>query len=196
LPDDTREQVLLAAAELLAESGLESMKARAIADRAGLSVGSIYKLFGEIDDLVREVNLQTYRMFAEHHRTALELVSTSVTSPFDRLMVLARAYVDFVINNELRWMALLAFNARQTRPGSKDERSIRAELYAIVETVMSEIPGFTSEMASKKMTRALWAAVHGIVIFTLPNSTSDDPVGETLEQIEMIVGAVVRDASQ
>ena len=72
LTPEVREQALLTAGELLAEQGLKGMQARTIAARAGLSVGSIYKLFGDIDDLIRELNLRTYRDIEIHHSSALE----------------------------------------------------------------------------------------------------------------------------
>lgn len=196
LTEEQREQALEAAAGLLAEAGLEGMKARAIAARAGLSVGSIYKLFGDIDDLVRELNLATYREFAAQHRAALASASTPGAGIMDRLMALAQTYVSYVNRNEKRWMALLAFNRRQAAPPPREYIATENELFGIVETVLADIPHYSDARLRARSARAMWAAVHGIVVITLPNSAEPDPVEDTLFQIELVIGAVIRDAER
>jgi AcrR family transcriptional regulator len=193
LTQDARDRAFGVSCALMAERGIAGMQARTIAERSGLSIGSIYKLFGDIDDLIREVNLATYCEFAGHHRAALDAASSPGATVQVRLMALAKAYVDFVLSNEARWTALLSFNAKQEGEGPTAYKATRDELYAMVESVMCELPALADNMECAAMTRALWASVHGIVIFTLPNSVSDDPVAETLAHIERIVLAVVRD---
>jgi AcrR family transcriptional regulator len=193
LTQDARNKALQVSCTLMAERGIAGMQARTIAQRSGLSIGSIYKLFGDIDDLIREVNLATYREFAQHHSAALDAASKPGASVQIRLMALANAYVEFVLNNEARWTALLSFNANQQGEGPKAYKATRDQLYEMVESVMCELPDLSVGAECAAMTRALWASVHGIVIFTLPNSVSDDPVAETLAHIERIVSAVVRD---
>lgn len=193
LTEEQREQALAAAAQLLSEQGLDGMKARVIAQRAGLSVGSIYKLFGDIDELVRALNLRTYADFAAHHRAALLRLEGSKASVMDRLMALAGAYVDFVQANGPRWRALLAFNRRQEQAQPASYLRLQDDLFGIVESVMCDLPGLTDETRCAEQVRALWASVYGIVNFTLPNSQAEDPLAETMRHIELIVGAVVRD---
>lgn len=50
-----REELLRAAAELLADKGLAGLTMEAIAARAGLSVATLYRCFSDRDGLVREV---------------------------------------------------------------------------------------------------------------------------------------------
>ena len=194
LTPETREQALKAAGDLLAERGLQGMQARTIAARAGLSVGSIYKLFGDIDDLIRELNLETYRSLAVHHVSALESSGLGRDAVIDRLMVLAGAYIEFVITRNARWRALLSFNRRQAGGAPRAYTETENDLFGIVESVLEPAPGFSDPAYRAKAARALWASVHGIVTVLLPNAASDEPVAETLDQIGMIVGAVIRDA--
>jgi len=186
---------LIAAGELLSEQGASGMQVRAIAGRTGLSVGSIYKLFGDVESLMRELNRETYRAFAEHHRSALEACGLAETRVLDRLMVLARAYIDFVLTHRERWTVLLALPPRRhTESGARDRASEDA-LFAIVEEVLAPAAGMGDSVQRARIARAMWASVHGIVSIVLTNSVEDDPVADALAQIEMIVGAVVRDHS-
>jgi AcrR family transcriptional regulator len=190
LTDEARETAVQAAAQLLEEQGLAGMKARTIANRAGLSVGSIYKLFGDIDDLIRLLNIHTYRDFAAHHQTALKGAQDRGASIEDQLLALAGAYVEFVEANESRWLALLSFNRGQGAPTAA-YGNVQQELYAMVESVMSQSPGLADPVLCARTTRALWAAVHGIVVITLPGGGRE----EVLEQIGLMVSAVLHSAA-
>lgn len=195
LTPEVRERALTAAGELLAEQGLKGMQARIIASRAGLSVGSIYKLFGDIDDLIRELNLRTYQDIAVHHRAALEAAGLPEKAVFERAMVLARAYVEFVVTQNARWKALLSFNTRHSGSAPKAYIDAGDALFGIVEEVLVSARGFEDEAYRRRSARAVWASVHGIVTFTLPNVTLEDPVAEALEQASMMIGALIRDAA-
>jgi AcrR family transcriptional regulator len=196
LTDQHREAVLQAARDVLAAEGLGGLQARALARRAGLSVGSIYKLFGDIDELVRTLNRETHREFAVHHRAALDAISPDETDVMVPLMALARAYIDFVIANERRWAAVLETSQRRAGPRPPDYSQSENALFGIVETVIKDVPGFADPAWRAKAARAMWASVHGIVSITLPNSRAEDPAADTLSQIELIIGAVIRDAGR
>ncbi|WP_323761352.1 TetR/AcrR family transcriptional regulator [Maricaulis sp.] len=196
LAPEVRDQALAAAGALLAEQGLNGMKARTIAARAGLSVGSIYKLFGDIDDLIRELNMITYRDFAEHHRQALERAGLDRSKVHGRVMVLAKAYVDFVTTENARWRALLAFNRRQGGAAPQYYTDVEDELFQLVIDVLEPAPGLEDVALRETSARALWAAVHGIIVVVLPNASYDNPVATAMNQIEMVVGAYIRDAAQ
>ena len=57
---EIREHVITAATRAIESKGLQGLKARPIAQRAGISVGSIYNLFGDLDELTRIINGRTY----------------------------------------------------------------------------------------------------------------------------------------
>lgn len=195
LTPEVREQALLAAGELLAEQGLKGMQARTIAARAGLSVGSIYKLFGDIDDLIRELNLRTYRDIEIHHSSALEASGLPPEAVFERALVLARAYIEFVVTQNARWRALLSFNRRQSGAAPKAYTETEDALFGIVEGVLGAGKGFEDPDFRRRAARTLWASVHGIVTMTLPNAALEDPAAEALEQASMMIGALIRDAA-
>ncbi|OLF73072.1 hypothetical protein AWH62_08985 [Maricaulis sp. W15] len=195
LAPEARGEALAAAGALLAEQGLKGMKARTIAERAGLSVGSIYKLFGDIDDLVRELNVLTYRDVALHHQAALANAGLDAGDVHGRLMVLARAYLDFIINNDARWRALLTFNRRNSGEAPRYYTQHEDELFHIITDVLEPAPGLDGLEARETAARAIWAAVHGIIVIVLPNARYADPVATAMAQIEMIVGAFIRDAA-
>ncbi|WP_417468032.1 TetR/AcrR family transcriptional regulator [Maricaulis sp.] len=195
LTERDREAALQAARTLLSTGGLEALQARAIAREAGLSVGSIYKLFGDIDSLVRILNLETHREFAAHHRAALAAMTGEGSDAEARLTALARAYLDFVLENGRRWDAVLRTSRRVEAGRPAEYVQSEEALFAIVESVIADLPGFADPVLRARATRALWASVHGIISVTLANSRASDPATDALAQIDLILGAVTRDAS-
>ena len=52
------ERILDAAAALLEEQGVAAVSTRSVAERAGVSVGSLYRFFADVDDILRAVALR------------------------------------------------------------------------------------------------------------------------------------------
>ncbi|MCR9266900.1 MAG: TetR/AcrR family transcriptional regulator [Alphaproteobacteria bacterium] len=196
LTPEVREQALAAAGELLAEEGLNGMQARTIARRAGLSVGSIYKLFGDIQDLIRELNYQTYQAIADHHQAALTQADLPENAVHDRLMVLARAYIEFVVTQNARWPALLTFNARHGTALPREYREVEDDLLDIIANELAKAPGFEDPEFRARSSRALWAAVHGMITVGLPNARVSDPVAEVVAQIDLVATGMLCQAAQ
>ncbi len=191
LTQEDRTRIVLAARDLLAREGAGGLRARALAQHAGIATGSIYKFYPDMDALIGAVNLQTY-----HELTAYlgrEMTGYNELSCFERLMRLARVYLDYVGTHGALWSALLDYNRGQK---SRHDAFIEAEdaLFALIEQELASLPKLKPQDCPA-LARALWASVHGIVAQTLPNSLKPDPVSDTLMQIEMIIGAVVRDYS-
>ena len=55
-----REALIKSTLSLMQEGGLAAVKARAVADQAGVSVGTVYNLFGNVDQLMLAANLRIY----------------------------------------------------------------------------------------------------------------------------------------
>ncbi len=49
------ERILDAAARLLEDRGVEALSTRAVAERAGVSIGSLYRFFADVDDVLEAV---------------------------------------------------------------------------------------------------------------------------------------------
>lgn len=187
-PED-HDRILVSARALLAQKGAGGLRVRELAERSGVATGSLYKFYPELDALIGAVNLETYRELTAHLHAAGALQTSG--SPLQTLMQLARSYLVFVRDNAALWAVLLDYNRGRT---GRAEAFVEAEdaLFALVEEALSGLPRL-EDRDQPVLARALWASVHGIVVQTLPNSLQPDPAADTLRQIEMIVGAVVRD---
>src|SRR5437868_1295863 len=121
---EVRVALINATLSLMEEGGLASVKARAVAEQAGVSVGTVYNLFGNVDQLILAANLKIYdelgavgvgRMAVierdlQKRIKAGKVADTPRERLHARLLGLGETYVEFVSANANRWSALLAFN--------------------------------------------------------------------------------------
>lgn len=190
LGPEHREKVIEATLALLEERGSAGLQARLIAKQSGLSVGSLYKLVGDVEEITREANLRTFRELFDVLIAALRMAEGK--SLHRQLMALARAYLDFVQAHPRRMEAVITF--RQTS-GEPPDWYVKAEndLFAILEDRLSELPGAKEPERRFQAARAVWAAVHGIVTVTPIGSRAADPIEDAVAQLELIMKGVERE---
>lgn len=173
-----RDALIKSTLSLMEMGGLEAVKARVVAERAGVSVGTVYNLFGNVDQLVLAANLKIYEELGKigaERMVAIEadlqkrvkggkLADTPRNRLYARLRGLADTYVDFVSANANRWSALLAFNRTRAVSDSEDNLRHLNALIDILGGVLKDTPKWKTSAERRQAGRALWSAVHGIVV--------------------------------
>lgn len=181
LGPEHRARLIKAALALLDRKGLDGLQARMIAAEAKLSVGSLYKLVGDIDDVAREAALETYRQLYAHEAKVLEGVRGEPVR--DQLMALAMGYLDFVQRYDRRWQGIIARRKAEGRLENvygEDEDRLRS----VITDTLAGLPGPPSEEMRMIAARALWASVHGIV-------TATPHAGESADVIKPLIAFTV-----
>jgi len=185
-----REIVIDAAVRAMNAKGLDGIHARTLAARAGISVGSMYNLFSDLDELTRIVNAQTYDELYAEVAEALEIARKDRETPRDQMLALAECYLNYVESHQTRWLAVLAFNRSRTEPPPKWYLEKEISLFKIIEDALEAFPGANDNKARQNYARALWASVHGIVTIAVADGFLMQPIENVREQIEIIVHAV------
>ena len=187
--DEVGSRVLDIAEDLLNEGGAINLKARTIAEKAGIAVGSIYNLYGDLDGLHLAVNLRLLDRLAEAGmRTMGEIRSSRVTDTKGRLLALARTYVDYVAAHPQSWAALLAFSPSRIEPVRREDYMGRLDgLFGIITQVLLDDRKLAlDEEECVLNARILWSSVHGIVT-NGASSRSTAPEEETWRQVDHLV---------
>ena len=160
--DHTREElrslIVEAGEALMSEVGLTGFSAREVAKRIGYSVGSIYNVFANSDELILAINAGTLDAWAEFMRAAL------ARGRGPRLHRLAIAYFDFAETNRHRWAALFAHRLPSESELPPWYRTRLRALFALVEVELSAELG--SERLSRKASQTLFAAIHGLCVLS------------------------------
>lgn len=152
-----------AAVDVVEHGGASALTMREVARRIGYTVGALYIVFANLDDLIVHLNERTVIQL----RQALENVARKERSPAQRLRLLAATYFSFALLHPHRWR--LVFEHRLP-PGQDAPPSYRAHTAAIFERVRGSLQQATAASESglpEELATALWSGVHGICILAL-----------------------------
>lgn len=109
-------QLLEAAARLMERQGFHGVSMQALADEASVSVGLIYRYFGNKDELLLEVILNVLNAFTAHVPAAVEAAGDD---PVERLAAAFRAHCEVI--DAHRHAAVLTY--RESRTLSPEARN-------------------------------------------------------------------------
>lgn len=168
----TRSRLLAATAEVVGERGLEGASVGAIADRAGVSAGALYRHFPSKTDLLSEL----FRLVAERELEAMHAAGEGAGSYLERLDAVLGTYGRRALANpRLAWSLLyepvegpLAADRLAYRRRYSDELS---ELIGLA-IEAGEIPDQDPELSAAALVGAIAEALLGPIS---PVGAGSDP---------------------
>ena len=146
------------AESIIAERGLGALNARELAQGAGIAVGTLYNVYGNLDRLVQRLNARTLDRLCDR----LEAEAAKASGPEDQMAAMARAYIDFANEQPLTWRAVF-----DHQPAGKSQRadwySASIERIATLAiTILSPIFPPDQRRAARRVATIVWSGVHGI----------------------------------
>jgi AcrR family transcriptional regulator len=161
----------LEAAEKIIESeGYAGLSARKVASAIGYTVGSLYFVFRNLDELVIRIN----------GRTLDQLYAVLISSlsdcrlPQQCVSALGDAYLDFAAHHPHRWRMIFEHQPRDDSLSMDYNRDKVERFYELVEKQLMALAARPNEEIVLAA-RALWNGVHGIAAMTI---TRNPLVGE------------------
>lgn len=158
--EELREIALQAAVELITEQGLAGLSARKVVSRMGYTVGSLYMVFRNLDDLIIQVNERTLEML--HARLAAAIIDHP--PPDVAIRALAQTYIDFALTETRRWLAIYQHRLPEGEapPESFTEKVV--QLFEMAQEQLAQLCPRRSPEDIALAARALWSGIHGICI--------------------------------
>ena len=158
--DELKDMALSAAGEIAETEGWRGLTARKVAGRIGYSVGTLYNVFEDLDDLIVTVNGATLDSLYKHLRAAR--VKGSTDSPETALGVLATAYVQFIDRYPHLWDILFEHRLPPDRalPSWYDGKLVR--LLGLLEEALAPLFDESERAERIRAARVLWCSMHGI----------------------------------
>ena len=160
--DHSREELhdlALEAAEGIAEKdGLRGLTARGVAREIGYTIGTIYNLFDDFDDLIVHLNARTLDSLYD----VLAKVRMGKGSEKD-LIALSKAYSRFTTQHALLWRMLFEHRLPEGRspPDWYYERVNR--LYELIEMALEPLFDAQEKKRKRHTARVLWGSLHGLL---------------------------------
>jgi AcrR family transcriptional regulator len=180
-----RENLIEAAEQAIAAHGLSGIKARDLAAEIGSSLGGLYNLVGDMDELIlRVANRTLHRLDA-----ALTAAECPASPPVDRLTAIAVAYCRFARNNLSLWRAL--FEHRMARDSTLPDWHAAVQIGAFAH-IVGPLGDLLPDLAPDDrdvLGATLFSAVHGVVALGLDEKLIAVPIDALEAQLVMLVRA-------
>ncbi len=185
--DHSREQLqsmaVSAAIAILNEQGVAGLSARKVAKSIGYTVGTLYLVFKNLDELLLYVNAATLDDI--HHAITEEAKIHS--EPTQILTTMARAYLHYAQQHTARWSMLFSHQLPEgeSLPDWFEQKIIT--VFDGVKQPLQRIQPDLNEQAVLQATRELWSGVHGACDLGLSNKLN---MGEEF-QLESLIESFV-----
>lgn len=174
--DEIKQMALEVAENLVAENDSTFLTARRVASGIGYTVGSLYLVFTNLEDLALQVNARTLDRLS----SKLDEITVKFDEPGRCIVELGRGYIRFAAEHPKLWKMIF-----ETRTGKDSElpdwyQERILSLFGKIERQFEKMrPGLGDE-SIRMAARALWSGVHGICI--LAQTGKLDVVG--IENVE------------
>lgn len=160
--DHSREQIrqmaLNAAEAIVTAEGYKGLSARKVASAIDYTVGTLYLVFENLDDLVLQVNGRTLDALYEWLRAR----RAPAADPRASLVALADAYIAYAEAETPRWNMLFEYVIEQGN-SLPDWYLIKlSKVFGLAEAALKPLADHRSEEEIAQAARVLWASVHGI----------------------------------
>lgn len=183
-----RRSIQQAASDLYRAEGLSAISARAVATKAGVSVGTIYSYFGDLTGLMQ--SLWTGPIAALEDE--LRALAQRIPDPTARIEALLRAYLAFGVEQSVLYRNALMF----VRPGALgapekqalDRFAFPTLLRAAV--VQGQSDGVIVSEDPDKLIQTLWASIHGAL--ALPVNLDRVALQSVDEMGDVLIRALMR----
>jgi AcrR family transcriptional regulator len=157
------ESMALEAAERIIEKeGYAGLSARKVASAIGYTVGSLYFVFRNLDELVIRIN----------GRTLDQLYAVLISSlsdcrlPQQCVSALGGAYLDFAAHHPHRWRMIFEHQPRDDSLSTDFNQEKVERFYELVEKQLMGLAARPNEEIVLAA-RALWNGIHGIAAMTI-----------------------------
>ena len=163
--EHTREQIqelaLVAADQIIQNGGLTSLTTRRVAQDIGYTVGTLYLVFENLDDLVSQVNVRTLQRLST--RLTESTAGTQVDA--EKLEILVSTFVEFLRAAPYHWSCVVEHHYFS---GSAYAGRTSEQMDVIVQSFVSALGQIMTQRGSlehEDAARGLWSGIQGVYLF-------------------------------
>jgi len=177
-----QDMALAVARGIIADEGLAGLSARKIASGIGYTVGTLYLVFDNLDDLIIQVNARTLDDMHDFMLVKLKRCRRDDQC----IYALGKGYIQFATEHHHLWSAIFEHqlpDGRQLPDWFVDKV---VENFALVEQALIPYTGSEAKKKMQVLSMALWGGVHGVCVLgfsgkiNIAGSNSVQLLAETL----------------
>lgn len=175
--DELREMALNAAEDVVANEGYSALSTRRIATAIGYTVGTLYLVFRNFDDLILQINGRTLDALSARLTQA-----ESEPEGVSRVLALGQAYLGFATERPRVWRMVFEHRMAAGAPLPDWYGEKVARLFAVVEDALRPLLKGRPDSDLMTAARVIWSGVHGICLLEVTERLEavGSPPGEAL----------------
>ncbi len=184
--------ILSAAETIICEQGMQALKVRKIALEIGYTVGSVYMVFENMDDLMLHIKARTL------DKLGLQLKQViSETNSHQNIRKLAKTYLQFANDNYHLWNMIFVHRLADDKQTPKWYQDKINALFQPIEQLLDDLkPGHYPQKKIHQAARALWGGIHGICILSLSRSLDAVGVYDVEQSVLLLVDCFINGWAQ
>lgn len=158
--EELKKMILEAAYEMLATEGYTNLSTRKIAAKIGYTVGTLYNVFQNLDDIFMHLNARTMKSLSEQLKLAAK------GKGVNKLKSLAEAYINFAEKNFNLWSMVFEYRFPvDTNFPKWYQEAVEALTREYAEMVQSDL--VLGQNDPKDTLNVLWSSIHGICVLSV-----------------------------
>lgn len=152
--EEIRQLVINSARQIITESGISGLTTRKLSQAIGYTVGTLYNIFSDYDDIILHINAVTLDEMQDFLASGLD----KNLAGGDSLKKLAQLYINFAEQNYNKFEALFEYTSTKVVLPTWYQQKID-NLFKLVARVVADS---CKEEESLKHAQVIWAGIHGI----------------------------------
>lgn len=186
--DEIKAMVLRAAESIVRAQGFGALTVRKIAKEIGYSIGSVYMVFDNMDDLINHLKAMTLQQLAGQLRQAVESENDAERA----LLNLAKTYLLFARANFNAWSMIFEHRPVGGQASPAWYRQHIEAMFRYPQQAFKALRPGCGDADIGRAARAFWGGVHGICMLSLTGKM-DRGTGENLEDsVLLLAGCFIR----
>lgn len=184
--EQIREMVLSTAERIVSEQGIQALTVRKIALEIGYTVGSIYMVFANMEDLILHINVGTL------DELAVALTPCPQQIPVEQQITqMAAAYLDFASRHFNRWRIIFEQGVHKQADYPEWYQEKVELMFAPIEALFKDLNPQSSAEQRALAARTLWCGVHGVCILALQGNLGQVGPASGQNAVQLLVESFV-----
>lgn len=181
--EEIREMALLAAEKLISQQGYKGLSARKVASEIGYTVGTLYLVFKNLDELILYINARTLDDLYSAMESSIEKNRDAEAC----VVSLCHTYYLFAVQNTHRWSMIFEHSLPEDEklPDWYGKKIMHG--FNLLEQVLRPIAENCSQQEIGKAARVLWGGVHGISMLAVTEKLGVVGVESVNELLDSLV---------
>ncbi len=185
--EQIKEMIIVATENIILKEGLEALTARKIALDIGYTVGSIYMVFENMQELMMHVNARTLRQLADSLQVWPEESSIE-----QRLRVAASNYLQFAADNANRWrVAFAPQNSGNSAWPDWYSEQVRC-MFEPIENLFRQLKPEAEPRCVQLAAKTYWCSVHGVCLLAVNGYYLAQHAHDCEEALDFIVSNFIQ----